>query len=75
MILGEEGWSNDLTMEEEMEEITFDVNRVLLGKFDGKEMLMVYLSVFWGEEKEEKEIFIAKIVCRRSYTAIKNQKI
>lgn len=47
----------------------------VLGKFDGKEMLMVYSSVFWGEEKEEKEIFIAKIVCRRSHTAIKNQKI
>lgn len=62
-------------MEEEMEEITFDVNRALLGKFDGKEMLMVYSSVFWGEEKEEKEILIAKIVCRRSHTAIKNQKI
>lgn len=52
-------------MEEEMEEITFDVNRVLLGKFDGKKMLMVYLSVFWREEKEEKEIFIAKIICRQ----------
>lgn len=37
----------------------------VLGKFDGKEMLMVYLSVFWGEEKEEKEIFIAKIICRQ----------
>lgn len=37
----------------------------MLGKFDGKEMLMVYLSVFWGEEKEEKEIFIAKIICRQ----------
>lgn len=58
-----------------MEEITFDVNRALLGKFGGKEMLMVYLSVFWGEEKEEKEIFIAKIVYRRSHTVIKNQKI
>lgn len=38
---------------------------IVLGKFDGKEMLMVYSSVFWGEEKEEKEIFIAKIICRQ----------
>lgn len=47
---GGDGWSNDLTMEEEMEEITFDVNRVLLGKFDGKEML-------GGRERREGNIY------------------